>query len=607
MNNGIENMDMVSLVQELNSLDNELGKMFDRLDAINKEVSVLYLGSSDNLVADYNRAKERCNEMLECLEVIKTFENKWCDVFDKVVANNIADGIPMINFEAKTLEEVSANLDLMATVLPEPGMGYQISDFASISKGFAEQYRIFLNKENSLLVDGCKKDLSTIEDYYRNNLVDALNEYKVPGDNFQYNVDGTVYILQDSADILTVYDAIRSYENKKENKEVVEIVGVPLSKAAPEVQAKFADKLKQMGISKEKVQEVAKEKTIELKSGAKVKLKQFAKKGKEAIKLIGSKIVATSHDVVEGLKHYYSDINIANNIELEERPALPAGNAPVINDDLEKKVDLTNELDHEKAAEVSSVKVDPVKTEPAKVEEPVYTIDETLEGYVKTENAINNNPELTDEQKKQWRDALWNDFDNFVEQNPETDEVVSENSEIVQESAISEDPKITIDSMDEYAFENYLDRLSLSANDLTKFNKLVSDYKVVNPNASDLTASKEALKVMTDEMELVKPNVLPETTNENLKSLENTEEKKQKPSIIIETMNEAELNEYINNLHLTMEEIEKFNQYQRSYKENYAGMSDYMIRKACIKQIADQREFNGLAAPKEVEVESKLR
>ena len=408
MNSGIENMDMITLIQELKSLDIELEKMFDRFDAINQEVDGLYLGSSDNLVVEYNKAKDRCNEMLECLEVIRTFENKWCNVLDKIIANNMTDGMPMINFEAETLEEVSKNLEFMTTILPEPGIDYQISDFANISKGFAEQYRIFLNKENSLLVDGCKKDLNAIENHYRNNLVEALNEYKVPGDNFQYNVDGTIYILQDSADILTVYDAIRSYENKKEkeNQEVVEIVGVPLSKTAPEVQAKFGDKLKQMGISKENVQKIAKEKSVELKSGAKVTLKQFIKQSKKVAKLIGSKIVATKHEVVESLKHYYSDINVANNVDLSSPAELPAGSEPIVNDELEKTIDLTNELEREKdAEEVVSAIINPATTEPVKAEETVYTIDETLEGYVKTENAINNNPDLTDEQKKQWRDT----------------------------------------------------------------------------------------------------------------------------------------------------------------------------------------------------------
>ena len=48
-----------------------------------------------------------------------------------------------------------------------------------------------------------------------------------------------------------------------------------------------------------------------------------------------------------------------------------------------------------------------------------YDIDQSLESYVMIENSINQNSKLTDEQKQQMRDALWADFDNYVEQNPE--------------------------------------------------------------------------------------------------------------------------------------------------------------------------------------------
>lgn len=50
---------------------------------------------------------------------------------------------------------------------------------------------------------------------------------------------------------------------------------------------------------------------------------------------------------------------------------------------------------------------------------PDYSVDQNLEGYTKLEQEINNNPNLSEEQKQAMRNSLWNDFDNFVEQNPE--------------------------------------------------------------------------------------------------------------------------------------------------------------------------------------------
>ncbi len=47
-------------------------------------------------------------------------------------------------------------------------------------------------------------------------------------------------------------------------------------------------------------------------------------------------------------------------------------------------------------------------------------IDNSLDNYTMLEQSINQNPNLTDEQKQQARDQLWTDFDKYAEQNPET-------------------------------------------------------------------------------------------------------------------------------------------------------------------------------------------
>jgi len=50
---------------------------------------------------------------------------------------------------------------------------------------------------------------------------------------------------------------------------------------------------------------------------------------------------------------------------------------------------------------------------------PDYSVDQNLEGYTKLEQEINNNPNLSEEQKQAMRNSLWTDFDNYVQQNPE--------------------------------------------------------------------------------------------------------------------------------------------------------------------------------------------
>ncbi len=49
-------------------------------------------------------------------------------------------------------------------------------------------------------------------------------------------------------------------------------------------------------------------------------------------------------------------------------------------------------------------------------------IDKSLDNYTMLEQSINQNPNLTPEQKTQAREQLWSDFDKYVEQNPETKE-----------------------------------------------------------------------------------------------------------------------------------------------------------------------------------------
>ena len=133
----------------------------------------------------------------------------------------------------------------------------------------------------------------------------------------------------------------------------------------------------------------------------------------------------------------------------------------------------------------------------------------------------------------------------------------------------------------------------------------------------EFTASKEVLKSMVNDVDLVKPSLV--TGNENaiesnkivepisiepnilepevisLESDKITEPMQpiyqEKPVNIIEKMDEYELNEYINDLDLSMDELTRFKSLVKQYKQDYPGVDDYMAKKACIKTIVDQREI----------------
>ncbi len=86
------------------------------------------------------------------------------------------------------------------------------------------------------------------------------------------------------------------------------------------------------------------------------------------------------------------------------------------------------------------------KKESANVEKQDVSasIGDTLNGYVAVEKAINNNERLTGEQKKESRDTLYNDFDKFVEKNPENvdnkaEEISNQDTEPITESTTDPD------------------------------------------------------------------------------------------------------------------------------------------------------------------------
>lgn len=75
------------------------------------------------------------------------------------------------------------------------------------------------------------------------------------------------------------------------------------------------------------------------------------------------------------------------------------------------------------------------------------SVNDTLNGYVMVENTINNSEELTDNQKQEFRNTLWNDFDNYVEQNPESGKI---SNQITEPSIVdASEPLIESESVEE--------------------------------------------------------------------------------------------------------------------------------------------------------------
>ncbi len=69
---------------------------------------------------------------------------------------------------------------------------------------------------------------------------------------------------------------------------------------------------------------------------------------------------------------------------------------------------------------LSQAAIQKAQEEKPTIEEPQQTeIDNGLDSYVMLEQSINQNPNLTDEQKAQARQQLWQDFDKYVDKHPE--------------------------------------------------------------------------------------------------------------------------------------------------------------------------------------------
>ncbi len=95
--------------------------------------------------------------------------------------------------------------------------------------------------------------------------------------------------------------------------------------------------------------------------------------------------------------------------------------------------------------------------------------------------------------------------------------------------------------------------------------------------------------------------------NQKLKALPEGQVYHERLVDTIDRLNETELEDYIKELHLTVEELEQFDKQRKEYIKFYRGLCDYMAKKACIKAIVSQREIANNKIVRTSTIESKAR
>ncbi|MCI9110416.1 MAG: hypothetical protein HFH47_01225, partial [Bacilli bacterium] len=587
----------------------------------------------------------KINDIIGKIKEVLSLENQWCDVFNQIVANNdFAENLPLVSFDS---------LDSVLNALGLAEERFQVNvdgkfdasiDYSNISRDFINYYRQLIKQKEDLLIDGYQKKLNELSNVYSDDVIKKISKYKMEGEEFKYNVGGVKFELKDKQDIENILGIIEDYEleNEQEISQNIEVIEpIPLSQTSPEVQASFSkiiEKDTNLTPSMEKEQE------IELKNGAKAKVKQFKNNAKKVIKFVGNKLVAVKNNLLTNLKSYYADVNIAheNNLEtnFSEPMALPVGEEyielPKENVDINIEMPKLDELKTEPIViEPNSIHIDNGIELPKVIEEDTITVlptndkEKLLSKYSSLikERALGKHAGESKTLSKEEIDFTVDNYldnlikvgeekygDNFVEDimKEATSEsikwLMDEVSQGENLKEISENTINQIDSMDEYQLENYLNKLTLSNEELMEFNKRVNDYMQANPNSNEFSASKEALKSMTGDIELIKPSIVEKSQNIQVPS-EGPKVVMPEPIIIepivqtnepvdnektvdkIEKMNNIELTEYIQNSNLSMEELERFTSLVKQYKNDYPGVNDSMAKKACIKAIMDTREL----------------
>jgi len=587
-----------------NELSNEIAQIEDRIEA--KVVT-------GDLWADFAQYKDLYSQIIEAYEKMNDLDNEWCNLASQIVARNNNSKTPIVEIDYSSVESIEYSLVAMEQALPIFNGGYQIDDFAMLSADFIEQYRDLLNRDYEITLEKYKGLLSKINEGYPVAISQKLEEYQMVGEPTKYNIGGVVFELKTREDVEELYSVINEYENEKEHEKQPEIkraIGIPYSQISPEIKAKFASII--AGTSIDEVHEndnlvetppVLEEEnqTLELQSGAKVKLQEFKNKGKKVIKLIGSRFVANGREMIESLTGSYQRTNVMseNNFvgdysgikNIPEETNLGdmvteqmQSVQQTVDNSKETLLSKYSDLIRQRAFENYSGDINNLSSQ-----EEEFIIDNYLDNLI----AVGT---------EKYGDNFVQDIMNEATAEP-IKWIMDEVSQGKKVDSISEDAMSTIDNMTEKELEDYLNNLRLSSEQLESFSKLVSDYKMVNPNSGDFKAYKEALKVVIDELGLVKSNVAnsqirqaskPETSiSETIEQPMQATETILQDNIItkIDKMGEFELENYINGLNLTMDEIAKFETYQNQYKNNYTGMSDYLAKKNSIKAIVQERQI----------------
>jgi len=593
----IEILNVVAL--KSNELSIEIAQIEDELEAF---------AVSGNLWEDLAQYKKLYSQIIDYYEKMNDLDNEWCNIASQMVAKNNAQKTPIVEIDYSSIESIEYSLAAVEQVLPVFNGGYQLDDFTLLSVDFLNTYRDLLNKDYEITSKKYKGLLSKINEGYLDTIFQKIEKYQMASEPTKYDVGGVIFELKTKEDIEDLYNIIHEFEHEKEQEKQPEIkraIGTPYSQTSPEIKAKFAsiivgspmDEVHEKTDLEESLPELEEiDQTLELQSGSKVKLKEFKNKGKKVIKLIGSRFVANGKEMIENLTGSYSRYNENNFVndysdinDVTEEPNLSNMNTEPI-ESVQQTVDNRKEtllskygdLIKQKAFENYSGEINNLPSQ-----EVNFIIDSYLDNLI-----------AAGEEKY---------GDNFVQDimNEATSEpikwIMGEVSQSEKMNTISEKTISTIDDMNEYELEDYVNNLKLSSEQLGSFNKLVSDYKMVNPNSDDFTASREALKAMISELDLVKPNIVNNSQMgqaskpENVSPVEVPQSTEAVPQenimTTIDKMGEFELENYINSLNLTMEEIAKFESYQNQYKKNYAGLSDYAIKKASIKSIVQEREI----------------
>jgi len=554
------------ILNELRTIDEQIDELTTRVIELENEINNGVTITSDNdvlldkLSIVYNFYKSRYIEIIEKTKATLILENSWCEAVERGISNNAMAVMPTISVDVNSIGSIELALEQAENVIIAPDGSI---NFSNISRDFIEFYRNLIVQKHEYTQRYYDDKLKEISKAYSKGVIQKINEYKVDGEEFKYNIGGAIFELNSKDDIMSLYDAINDYEISREFEQEVtptieEVKPIPLSQVSPEVKARFGL------IENEKI-EAKKEKYVELKSGAIAKIKEFKAKADKTIRLIGGKLVATKNNLVENLKSYYSHVNIANvdNIETDfsEPKALPAGEEVYVQPEevaedskttfSENTVEMPNVIESTINGEPVTINGIPEVIKVAPIAEPVVNenINEVSSEYVEDkanssmsgkEALLSKYSDLIRERvlgkhagevenlhKEQIDFEIDNYLDNLIKVGEEkygnnfVEDIINEPTaepikwlmdEVSQGENLKEISEDTInkvvaqiDNMDEYEFEDYL-KVTLGKDDLGEFNKLVNDYMEKYPNSNEFTASKEVLKVMVNKIQLAKPS-----------------------------------------------------------------------------------------------------